>query len=115
MDMPEVISVVQDTEQRQVRLQLAISPELDGFEGHFVGAPIVPGVMQIYWALQFANIYLERLTPHVIAHMEAVKFQHIMTPGIEVLLELALTDANLVFEFSSPSRRYSSGKIVLTS
>jgi 3-hydroxymyristoyl/3-hydroxydecanoyl-(acyl carrier protein) dehydratase len=113
MDMPAIISVTQNAEQTLASLQLAIHPDLDGFDGHFDGAPVVPGVLQIYWALQFANQYLKPVSPFDIADMEAVKFQQVMTPGIEVSLELELVNAKLTFVFSSPSKRYSSGKIAI--
>src|SRR5215203_1085027 len=111
MDMPTIISVTRNEEQTLASLQLAIHPELDGFDGHFDGSPIVPGVLQIYWALQLANQYLKPISPFDIANLEAIKFQQVMTPGIEVRLELELVHAKLMFVFSSPSKRYSSGKI----
>jgi hypothetical protein len=43
-----------------------------------------------------------------------VKFQQVMTPGIEVRLDLELADTKLMFVFSSPSKRYSSGKIAIS-
>jgi 3-hydroxymyristoyl/3-hydroxydecanoyl-(acyl carrier protein) dehydratase len=46
--------------------------------------------------------------------MEAVKFQQVMTPGVEVRLDLELANAKLQFVFSSPSKRYSSGKIAIS-
>ena len=114
MDMPAIVSVTQNAEQTRASLQLAIHPGLNGFDGHFNGAPIVPGVLQIYWALQLANQYLKPVSPFDIANMEAVKFQQVMTPGIEVRLELELANATLIFVFSSPSKRYSSGKIAIS-
>ena len=114
MDMPAIISVTRSPSQPAAILQLAIHPHLDGFDGHFDGAPVVPGVLQIYWALQFANTYLKPVSPLDITNLETIKFQHVMTPGIEVQLELELVGAKLQFVFSSPSRRYSSGKIAIS-
>jgi 3-hydroxyacyl-[acyl-carrier-protein] dehydratase len=114
MDMPTVISVTRNPDQSVASLQLAIHPDLNGFDGHFDGTPIVPGVLQIYWALQFANIHLRPVSPLDISNLEAIKFQHLMTPGIEVRLELELVNAKLQFVFSSPSKRYSSGKIAIS-
>ncbi|MES2626110.1 MAG: hypothetical protein V4628_12580 [Pseudomonadota bacterium] len=114
MDLPPIISVMRSAEQNLTSLQLSIHAGLDGFDGHFDGAPIVPGVLQIHWALQFANQYLKPVSPFEIASMEAVKFQQVMTPGIEVKLDLELTNGKLVFMFSSPEKRYSSGKIAIS-
>ncbi len=114
MDMPTVISVTRSADHPAASLQLAIHPDLNGFDGHFDGAPVVPGVLQIYWALQFANVYLKPVSALDISNLEAIKFQHLMTPGIEVRLELELVDAKLQFAFSSPIKRYSSGKIAIS-
>lgn len=114
MDMPTVISATSDADKLVASLQLAIDPDLDGFDGHFDAAPIVPGVLQIYWALQFANTYLRPVSPLDIANLEAIKFQHLMTPGIEVRLELELANAKLQFVFAAADKRYSSGKIAIS-
>jgi 3-hydroxymyristoyl/3-hydroxydecanoyl-(acyl carrier protein) dehydratase len=114
MDMPIIISVTHNAEQNLASLQLSVHAGLDGFDGHFDGAPVVPGVLQIYWALQFANQYLRPLSPFDISGMEAVKFQQVMTPGLEVKLELEIVNAKLLFAFSSPTKRYSSGKIAIS-
>jgi 3-hydroxymyristoyl/3-hydroxydecanoyl-(acyl carrier protein) dehydratase len=114
MDMPTVISVTHSAGQPTASLQLAIHPDLNGFDGHFDGAPVVPGVLQIYWALRFASIYLRPISALDISNLEGIKFQHLMTPGIEVRLELELVNAKLQFAFSSPIKRYSSGRIAIS-
>ncbi len=114
MDMPTIISVIQNGDQTKAVLNLRISPELDVFEGHFEDAPIVPGVVQIYWALQLANQYLKPLSTLSITHMEAVKFQRVMIPNVETTLDLELVHNKLLFVFRSESVRFSSGRIVIT-
>lgn len=116
MDMPEVLSVQPQTGVDKLRVALAIPASLDVFNGHFDGAPIVPGVVQINWALKLANQYLLAFSPEAIAHMEAVKFQHVMIPGCDPVLELELHSNRLTFLFRSSTEaavRYSSGKVVL--
>ena len=41
-----------------VELDLAIGPELIYFQGHFPGYPVLPGIVQIDWAVQLADQYL---------------------------------------------------------
>jgi 3-hydroxyacyl-[acyl-carrier-protein] dehydratase len=116
MDMPEVLSVQAQAGLDKIRVALAIPASLDVFKGHFDGAPIVPGVVQINWALKLANQYLREIPPEDIAHMEAVKFQHVMVPGCDPVLELEMNGNKLAFTFLSPTEtavRYSSGKVVL--
>lgn len=114
MDMPAVNSVLLNDDKTTVRLDLAIRPELDVFRGHFEGVPIVPGVVQIHWALQFASRYFRPLSPLSIVQMEAIKFQHVMRPNMKTFLELELVKDRLLFLFSSETARFSSGRIVIS-
>lgn len=118
MDMPQVLSVQRQADPGRIRFTLGIPASLNVFAGHFDGAPIVPGVVQIHWALKLASQYLREISPQDIAHMEAVKFQHVMVPGNELALELELSTSKLLFVFQAPQGtdvRYSSGKVVLKS
>ena len=114
MDMPTITGIERSANQDSVRLAISISPGLDVFRGHFDEAPIVPGVVQIHWALRLANQYLVAVSPLAIDCMEAVKFQQVMTPGAELTLDLELINNKLVFAYRSPAASYSSGKIPLT-
>lgn len=118
MDMPEVLNIRgerSDQKPEKVTLTLAIAAGLDVFDGHFDGAPIVPGVVQINWALKLANRHLCALSPLAISHMEAVKFQQVMLPGSELELDLTLNANKLYFDFHSAEKRYSSGRVVISS
>lgn len=112
MDIPRVLGITHP-EAGKVSLTLAIDADLDVFTGHFDGVPIVPGVAQLYWAVQFANEHLQPVSAYDIEQMEAVKFHHVMRPGLEVLLMLELEPGKLTFAFSSGSTRYSSGRVAL--
>lgn len=113
MDMPEVRDIRGDAAAGKVTLTLAVAAGLDVFNGHFDGAPVVPGVVQINWALKLANQHLRELSPLAISHMEAVKFQQVMLPGSELQLDLALNANKLQFEFHAADKRYSSGRVVM--
>lgn len=114
MDMPMILDVIRHPDGKRTSIKMAISADLDVFKGHFIGMPVVPGVAQIYWALELANLYLRPLSPLSVAGMEAIKFQQVITPDCEVLLELELASEKLLFVFSSPTQRYSSGKVVVS-
>jgi 3-hydroxyacyl-[acyl-carrier-protein] dehydratase len=94
-------------------LDIVVPEDLHYFKGHFLGAPVVPGVVQIKWAIELARRCL-----HVgggFAGMEAVKFQQAMTPGLRVTLalEYASSSRKLRFAFASRDTRYSSGRVLL--
>ncbi|CAD6875892.1 ApeI family dehydratase [Methylomonas fluvii] len=92
-------------------LALRIPKDLTYFNGHFDEIAVVPGVVQIQWAVHYARQYLG-LT-RVFSHMESVKFKELLLPGQE--LELALhylqQAGKLTFCYRSTACEYSSGRI----
>jgi 3-hydroxymyristoyl/3-hydroxydecanoyl-(acyl carrier protein) dehydratase len=92
-------------------LQLTVPHDLVYFRGHFSGAPIVPGVVQIKWAIELAGRYLG--AGGTFAGMDALKFQHVMRPGINVTLSLRWVahDGKLHFAYQSDGARYGSGRL----
>ena len=94
-------------------LQLTIPHDLVYLRGHFPGAPIVPGVVQIKWAIELAGRYLG--AGGTFAGMDALKFQQVMSPGISVTLSLrwAAPDGKLHFAYQSDGARYGSGRLRL--
>jgi 3-hydroxymyristoyl/3-hydroxydecanoyl-(acyl carrier protein) dehydratase len=94
-------------------IELVVPPDLHFVRGHFPGAPVVPGVVQIKWAISLARRYLA--IGDGFTAMENLKFQRVMTPRARVTLTLDYTPAahELRFSFASPEARYSSGRLVL--
>lgn len=94
-------------------IELVVPHDLHFVRGHFPGAPVVPGVVQIKWAISLAQRYLA--IGDGFTAMENVKFQHVMTPKARVTLTLEYASAarKLYFSFASADARYSSGRIVL--
>ena len=92
-------------------IALVVPRDLYFFTGHFPGAPVVPGVVQIKWAIALAQQYLG--ISHAFAAMEKVKFQRAMTPKSRVTLTLEYVAAahTLRFSFASPDGPYSSGRL----
>jgi 3-hydroxymyristoyl/3-hydroxydecanoyl-(acyl carrier protein) dehydratase len=94
-------------------LQLRIPDDLAYFPGHFPQAPVLPGAVQIAWALQFAASRLG--TSLRCREMEALKFQRLLQPGDTVTLALRLDRARgkLHFAYREGDVAYSSGRLVL--
>lgn len=118
MDYPDILS--HNVADNQLALELMINPELDAFAGHFDQFPIIPGVVQISWALHFFSSFLSGSpesseTRQVIA-IKTLKFQHVITPNSRVKLDLSFDDNKqmLTFRFYNSQHQYSSGKILLT-
>ncbi len=93
-------------------LQLAVPPDLAYFSGHFPVTPVLPGVVQVDWALELGRERLE--LPEKFAGME-VKFQQLVRPGdrIELSLRFDQERSKLYFAFRNGEAACSSGRIVL--
>ncbi|AIR89072.1 AMP-binding protein [Pseudomonas cremoricolorata] len=108
---PEVLEQQRDADQ--LTLRLAVSADLACFTGHFPQSPVLPGVVQIDWAIALAAPLLPEAQRF--AGMEVLKFQQLVRPGDE--LDLALRfDAQrgkLYFTYTCDGRACSSGRIVL--
>ena len=68
-------------------VSLLLDPALRAFQGHFPGDPLLPGVVQVDWALRLGT---EAFGPlGVFRGLERVKFLAPMRPGETVELRLA--------------------------
>ncbi|MBS1228773.1 MAG: AMP-dependent synthetase and ligase [Proteobacteria bacterium] len=101
--------------RRQVVIDLLVPRELAHFAGHFPDLPILPGVVQIDWAIRHAREHLP-LRGQFTA-LENIKFQALVLPDTQLELTLTWDDENarLDFIFANSQRRCSSGRIVFDS
>jgi 3-hydroxyacyl-[acyl-carrier-protein] dehydratase len=92
-------------------LELGIEAGNPWFEGHFPGQPILPGVVQIGWAVHFANA-LHGLGPAV-ANLEQIKFKRPIFPGTRLTLRLtpSADGKKLRYEYRDADSVYSSGTL----
>lgn len=93
-----------------LRLTLAISEDLDCFEGHFPGQPVLPGVVQLHWAAGFAREQFGlQASPNDI---QRLKFKSVGIPPLEVELELTRVGPHDVrFSITGDGRQYSEGRL----
>jgi 3-hydroxymyristoyl/3-hydroxydecanoyl-(acyl carrier protein) dehydratase len=92
-------------------LVLQLPPELIHFDGHFPRAPVLPGVLQVGWALALAAPRLG--TSMHCREMESLKFQQLLRPCDEVELTLRLDAARgkLHFAYHLAGAHASSGRL----
>lgn len=96
----------------QVILDLHVMPEIVHFAGHFPGAAILPGVVQVDWAIHFARQHLP--LDGTFSALESLKFLAVVRPGARLRLSLTW-DAErkrLDFAYATPLRKYSAGRVV---
>jgi acyl-coenzyme A synthetase/AMP-(fatty) acid ligase/3-hydroxymyristoyl/3-hydroxydecanoyl-(acyl carrier protein) dehydratase len=108
---PQVLSQLET--EGEWSLQLSVPPDLAYFSGHFPKAPVLPGVVQVEWALNLGRQLLNLTGPF--AGMEVLKFQQLVRPGDEIQLHLRF-DAErrkLYFAYRNDTATCSSGRILL--
>ena len=122
MNYPKVINQINKSSTSTLKLE--VSPNLDAFDGHFDSFPIVPGVIQIQWALHFyKNSPLYQQTTLInsnkddiyVSQMSALKFQQVIRPNSTITLTLSFDQAKqcLTFSITDGDIKYSSGKLLL--
>ncbi len=84
IDVPEIRAT--ERTSRGVRLTLWIPAELSYFQGHFHGCPILPGVVQVAWAIAMGQQHIP-FTGRFRA-LNAVKFNRVIVPNTTVTLQL---------------------------
>ncbi len=96
------------------RLQLEIPLDLAHFSGHFAATPVLPGVVQVDWALHWARQLIPALPPHF-AGMEVLKFQQLARPGdrLQLSLRFDAERGKLYFAYRHGEAACSSGRILL--
>ncbi|WP_028238177.1 AMP-binding protein [Stutzerimonas azotifigens] len=94
-------------------LELRVPPDLAHFGGHFPATPVLPGVVQIDWALGLARELMD--LPSRFRGMEVLKFQQLARPGDRLALALRYDQARgkLYFAYRNGETPCSSGRILL--
>lgn len=81
---------------------------LGAFDGHFPNCPVLPGVMQLDWVMQFSkNLFPIK---EASAQNFQIKFSQIIRPG-KIHLHLRYTGAKIDFEYYNGEQKSSSGSI----
>lgn len=108
LSYPFVVS--RQLQENEAELELIFKKKSNFFKGHFAVMPILPGVVQLFYANWFAK--------HVfnvdISKQEAkkVKFTNIIHADTKVVLKLKNTDKNVEYSYVIDDKVYSSGLFV---
>lgn len=111
--LPQILSLQKEADA--ATLHLLISKDLAYFRGHFPGLPILPGVVQVDWAIRFAGEYLG-IPVGRFTGMRALKFSAPIQPDSRLTLELHWRPDThrLEFTYFTESQKYSSGQMLFS-
>jgi len=106
------LRVLEASPQRML-LELTVPADLLYFDGHFSIAPVLPGVVQVDWAIHYGRRFLE--LGGGFGGIAALKFQQMIRPEQPVCLELVHDTAkfSLHFRYFSEAGAHASGRILL--
>ena len=112
MKLPDVLAI-NASKIDEVVLALAIPAQLEAFSGHFPNNPILPGVVQIDWAIRYAALHLGITKPETRDFQ--VKFRNIIRPNAPISLTLKIDRSGnrLSFIYQSGDEVMSSGQLKL--
>lgn len=95
----------------QTELDLLVQADNPWFQGHFPGRPILPGVVQIGWAVHYAGSVLG--FTYGVPQLEQVKFRRPILPGTH--LSLCLTSdpvtGKVRYQYRDKQHAYASGTL----
>ncbi|HEX8614004.1 MAG TPA: AMP-binding protein [Telluria sp.] len=108
--VPQVRLVEQDAQR--TLLELVVPSTLFYFDGHFTQAPVLPGVVQVDWAIRYAREHFA-VAPGF-RGIHALKFQQVVRPDIPFHLELKYDSASctLHFRYFSDAGQHAGGRIL---
>ena len=110
--MPEVRATARSGDT--VTLRLFVPATLEFFRGHFPGCPILPGVVQIDWAVRLARTHFGQMSDPLGESygLDAFKCRAPVRPDTELTLTLAGEPGRLRFAYAEGGRPVSSGTVL---
>ncbi len=96
----------------RVELDLHLPAQLLFFRGHFDTYPVLPGIVQLHWAVHYARRYfvLEESFPSSFL----VKFRDLIRPGEALTLSLERRAQRIAFEYKTAGQSRSLGQVTFT-
>lgn len=108
--LPEIDTLERTPEG--LSLHFTVPAELGYFAGHFPEVPLLPGVVQIGWAVELGRRYVP--FDAQFRALAGVKFMRVIQPGATVALQLAFDPGarELAFEYRSDGQPCSGGRVL---
>ena len=99
-----------EIEGQKLSATLFLPEDLVYFDGHFEEMPILPGVVQIHWAVELASEHLKIEGEFV--GIDMLKFKKIISPGYIIEIEAVYDPikSTLNFTYTSEHGNHSIGR-----
>jgi len=112
MNVVDPLIIREFVEPPCAEFEIKVPRELFYLQGHFPEQPVLPGVVQVHWAIQLAKLRLGLLSSFV--GIEALKFHRIIKPEVPLKLTLEQSDetGKLKFSYRSDFGMHSQGRIL---
>ena len=109
--LPIISDLALDADSRRLTCRLFVPYDLPIFGGHFPSAPIVPGVIQVGWAVELAHLH--GLVAGDFTGISAAKFRRLVQPGmiLAARLERGPQTEQLQFWYETVDTVVSSGRL----
>jgi len=98
-------------DSREAVYALALGPDLQAFQGHFPGDPVLPGVVQVDWAVRLGEAAFGPLG--AFRGLDQLKFLAPIRPLEPLELTLTAAPGRLRFQYRCGLELRSSGCILL--
>ncbi|MGH8618540.1 MAG: hypothetical protein ACREUW_12690 [Burkholderiales bacterium] len=111
--LPEILAQ-RLTPSGRAEYDLSLPADVFAFAGHFPGLPILPGVVQLHWAIHFGARHFE--WPGPFTAVEQLKFLAAVRPQDRLTLSLSWDEARarLQFEYCGGRKKVSRGQVIFS-
>ena len=105
LSLPFVVS--RNISENSAEIELVFKHNCNFFKGHFDAMPILPGVVQLY----YARFFIEDVFGIELGFSEVkkVKFSNIISPDIQVTLVLKNKENSVEYTYLADDKIFSSG------
>ena len=109
-DRPKILEEARGSDS--LEWSCLVPRDLACFAGHFPGAPVVPGVLQLDWAMDGIAVLLGK-TPEI-TRIESLKFPAPLKPGARCRLAVRIgRDGSVDFRIWSDGCEHAKGRVRL--